>query len=87
MTAYAWRQLIFYLSLCSAAEVEQFLSASHAHLAAQSADFAERFRPVLNGLGLAARGERFAQDGSHASGARRFLGWSVGRHWLMPREV
>jgi len=86
-TAYAWRQLVFYLSQCSAADVEQFLSWSDAHLVEQSADFAERFRPVLKGLRLATHGGRFARDGSHASGARRFLGWSVGRHWLMPREA
>jgi len=85
-TAYAWRHLIFYLSLCSEAEVEQFISWSHAHLTAQAGDFAERFRPVLSGLNLAARGERFEAGGLHASGARRFLGWSIGRHWLMPRE-
>ena len=85
-TAYAWRQLIFYLSLSQQPEVEQFLTWSDAHLAAQSADFAERFRPVVNGLRLTAHGEHFAQDGLHSSGARRFLGWSVGRHWLMPRE-
>lgn len=85
-TAYAWRQLIFYLSLCSEAEVEEFIGWSEAHLATQVGDFAERFRPVLNGLQIATRGERFEAHGVHASGARRFLGWSIGRHWLMPRE-
>ncbi len=83
-TAYAWRQLLFYPSVGSRAEIDEFLAWSTARLVAQSSDFRGRFEPVLAGLRLAAAGERFDADGRHGSGARRFLGWSIGRHWLMP---
>lgn len=85
-TAYAWRQIVFYLALAERAELDAFLVWSSAHLNEQSLDFRTRFAPALAGLRLAARGESFDADGCHASGARRFLGWSLGRHWLMPRE-
>ena len=32
--------------------------------------------------------ERFGEDGIHAaSGGRRFLGWTVGRHWLLSKDA
>ncbi|HET9957287.1 MAG TPA: hypothetical protein VFQ61_22470 [Polyangiaceae bacterium] len=86
-TAYAWRQLVFYLSLLSASEQAEFLAWSTTHLAEQSLDFRSRFEPVLSGLRLTLAGETFDSNGRHASGARRFLGWSIGRHWLMPKEA
>jgi len=84
-TAYAWRQMLFYLSLAGGAEVSAFATWSAAHLEEQRPDFRSRFEPVLAGLRAAIAGERFGPDGLHAaSGGRRFLGWSVGRHWLLP---
>jgi len=77
---------IFYLALAESAELDAFLVWSSAHLNEQSLAFRTRFAPVLAGLHLAAQGESFDVDGGHASGARRFLGWSLGRHWLTPRE-
>ena len=82
-TAYAFRQLVFYLSLVEPAELDDFLVWSAEHVAQQAPNFQKRFEPVLGGLRLAARGERFDAAGRHPSGARRFLGWSAGRHWLM----
>ncbi|MCB9654415.1 MAG: hypothetical protein H6729_09840 [Deltaproteobacteria bacterium] len=86
-TAYAWRQMIFYLSLMDHAEVSSFLDWSADHLSKQQPEFRMRFEAVLSGLRAIARGDRFDPVGGHASGGRRFLGWSVGRHWLFPQPV
>jgi hypothetical protein len=73
-TAYAWRQMIFFLALLPQAEVDDFAAWADAHLAAQSPGFQERFGPALAGLRAAAAGRR---DG------KPFLGWSRERHWLI----
>jgi hypothetical protein len=84
-TAYAWRQMVFYLSLASPEEVETFAEWSAGHLQEQEATFRQRFEPVMAGLRSVIAGDRFASGGVHAgSGGRRFLGWSMGRHWLFP---
>lgn len=84
--AYAWRQAIFFLSLCPApAQAE-----AAARLRAQvqdsgDEDFQARFRPAVDGLAHVIAGGRFDTSG-HApapGGGRRFLGWSAGRHWLL----
>jgi hypothetical protein len=85
-TAYAFRQLVFYLALAEPSEQDGFLDFASAHLAEQPPDFRARFAPVLAGLKFAIEGESFDAEGRHPSGARRFLGWSLGRHWLMPPE-
>jgi hypothetical protein len=48
-TAYAWRQLVFYLALAERSELDEFLVWSSAHLNEQSLDSAPaslRFSPV-----------------------------------------
>jgi hypothetical protein len=80
--AYAWRQLVFYLSLSKGEEVEAFLAGAELELAKTPARFRERFRPALIGLRSASRGE--AVD---AHGGRRFFGWTVGPHWLLARPA
>jgi hypothetical protein len=82
-TAYAWRQMIFFLSLLSKDEVAQFLLWAGDHLEKQPADFATRFRPALQGLILAADGQPLDHPAAHGLGARCFLGWSRERHWLL----
>jgi hypothetical protein len=85
-TAYAWRQMVFYLALLETAELSAFLEWSAAHMQTQSGELRQRFEPVVAGLRAVLAGERFGADGIHAaSGGRRFLGWSVGRHWLLPQ--
>ncbi|HEX7679269.1 MAG TPA: hypothetical protein VF713_14155, partial [Thermoanaerobaculia bacterium] len=85
-TAYAWRQMLFYLSLAGPSEATAFVDWSSGHLTKQTADFRERFEPVMAGFRSVVAGERFGADGVHTgSGGLRFLGWSVGRHWLLPR--
>ncbi len=83
-TAYAWRQMLFYLSLLDQADVDSFLDWSAAYLSREQSDFRQRFRPVMQGLVVIAGGDHFDPEGYHpASGGRRFLGWSVGRHWIL----
>ena len=53
-TAYAWRQMVFFLALMSPGGVEQFLTWAHDHLGQQRPAFQERFRPALQGIVLAA---------------------------------
>jgi len=81
-TAYAWRQMIFYLSLLPAAEVAGFLAWAGEHLENQTPEFRDRFRPALNGLLLVAEGGSL-DDRSEKRDARRFLGWSKKQHWLL----
>lgn len=69
-TAYAWRQMIFFLSLAPPLEVEEFLHWATAHLQAQPQEFQQRFSPTLAGLSRAAAGA--------SPGAARFLGWVRG---------
>lgn len=76
-SAYAWRQMIFFLSQLSNTQVQMFLAWADEHLTSQPIAFQERFRPALVGLVQVASGATITLP------ARRFLGWSVGRHWLM----
>jgi hypothetical protein len=84
-TAYAWRQMVFFMSLLPIAEQKDLLSwmSSHilSHLAQQDSGFFNRFKPVMNGLKSAVAGERAS---SRDSDSLVFLGWVVDRHPLMP---
>lgn len=77
-TAYAWRQMIFFLALLPPDRVAAFLGWAERHLTQQTPAFRSRFEPALAGLATAAAG------GSPEQGGRRFLGWTTERHWLMP---
>jgi len=80
-TAYAWRQMIFYLALTTPAQLEDFLQWAEDHLAKQPTEFQTRFRPAFAGLVLAAKPEEV--DAANKVLARPFLGWSKERHWLL----
>lgn len=83
--AYAWRQMIFYLSFAETDEIPQFLIWAEDHLRTQREDFRQRFAPVVGGLRAVAAGVRFGEDGwTPTATGRRFLGWTAGRHWLLP---
>ncbi|WP_394841222.1 hypothetical protein LZC95_29650 [Pendulispora brunnea] len=84
-TAYAWRQMIFYLAHLDRSDQDAFLEWGSSHLEKQRLVFQTRFEPVWAGLRSVAKGHHFNEDGIHsASGGRRFLGWSIGKHWLLP---
>ncbi|MEV0095502.1 hypothetical protein [Streptomyces sp. NPDC050738] len=91
--AYAWRQMLFYLSLCppeaQQAFIEQWLGEETAH---HPTHVATRLAPALAGLRLVADGGAFTETGTGGdivNGAadalqpRRFLGWTTGRHWML----
>lgn len=82
-TAYAWRQAIYFLSLADfdsqrAAVVELRVIADR-----QSGPWRDRFEQVIVGLDASIAGTLFDARGC-LDGGRRFLGWSVGPHWLFP---
>jgi hypothetical protein len=77
-TAYAWRQMVFYLTMMPRADVADFLNWAHKHLDGQSNEFREKFRPAVKGLAIAAAGGELGERPD----ARPFLGWSKQKHWL-----
>lgn len=81
-SAYAWRQMLFYVSLLDPAQQEAFMSWCTQHLRAQITHFRTRLSPAMKGLELCIQGGRFDADGTHSDGGRRFLGWTTERHWL-----
>ncbi len=83
-TAYAWRQMIFFLALLSESAVADFLLWADDHLTKQSEAFRNRFRPALRGLVLAINGSSPDSDSGGKSDNCRFIGWSKTRHWLLP---
>lgn len=82
-TAYAWRQMVFYLSLLPKRDVVEFVDSVGEHLNGQSEEFAIRFRPAIEGLIMAVHGESVDGEAAMRCNARRFLGWSKDRHWLL----
>lgn len=77
-TAYAWRQMIFFLSLLPADDRRASLAWMDAHLARQPAAFRSRFQPAMGGLLATASG-----GAPTDLGGRRFLGWTAGPHWVL----
>lgn len=80
-SAYAWRQMIFFLSLARPQEVAPFMRSAQVHLVEQPTAFRDRFAPVLEGLRAAVNGDR------PDSAGRVFLGWSKERHWLIDPQA
>lgn len=81
--AYAWRQMLFFLSRASAAEQTAFLAWAQAELAKRSERIRVGFSPAVLGLGATLAGQApHATDPSSPMGIR-FLGWTTGRHWLL----
>lgn len=84
--AYAWRQMVFFLALLPAERVADWLQEAEEYVSTQPPAFQARFRPALAGLALAAAGETTngVASAGDTSTARRFLGWTTERHWLLP---
>ncbi|AOI68378.1 hypothetical protein [Burkholderia ubonensis] len=82
-TAYAWRQMVFYLGLLSTQDVAGFVQWAERHLAKQPENFRVRFRPVLDGLVQVTNGQPLGSGAVDAAIGRRFLGWSDATHWLL----
>ncbi len=86
-SAYAWRQLIFFLAVLPSPAVAEFLGWAEAYLDQQPEPFRSRFRPALTGLQLAAQGQTPERVGAAKEEARRLLGWSKQRHWLLGESL
>lgn len=85
-TAYAWRQAIYLLSLADEPTQQVVLGHMRHSWASGPDEWRSRFDPVLIGLEQISAGTRFDPAGQ-TNGGRRFLGWSVGPHWmLLPRD-
>jgi hypothetical protein len=82
-TAYAWRQMVFFLALLPDQNIAGFLRWAQGHLEVQKEDFRNRFSPALRGLVLVAQGATIDQDPVRKPDVRRFLGWSKTKHWLL----
>ena len=80
--AYAWRQMIFFLTRVSTNDITQFLAWGDEQLAAQPVPVADVIAPALAGLRDVAAGAAFDREGRTPHG-RRLLGWSVGSHWAL----
>jgi hypothetical protein len=81
--AYAWRQMVFFLSLTAYGEQSELASAARERLAAQPAHVADRISPALEGLGAAIAGD--VLDANGPPERRPLFGWTVGEHWLLAR--
>ncbi|MFI7499327.1 hypothetical protein ACIBVL_12585 [Streptomyces sp. NPDC049687] len=75
--AYAWRQMVFHLSLCAEREQARTLTWLSEEASRHPAHVAARLAPALTGLRQVAEGGR-ADDGT----GRLLLGWSTDGHWL-----
>jgi hypothetical protein len=80
--AYAWRQMVFYLSFT--ADVPAFLTWGRAQLERADELFRRRFEPAMRGLELAAASVESNDRAFENGGGRVFTGWSTDRHWLAP---
>jgi hypothetical protein len=81
-TAYAWRQMVFFLSRLSQAEQRAFAGAAHRALDEQAPDARRRVSPAVRGLAHVVDGGRFDEAGRPDEG-RRLLGWTTKRHWML----
>jgi hypothetical protein len=77
--AYAWRQLIFYLSLPEAGDPRPLVDQFHVESAAAPSTVHARLSPALVGLGYVVAGGRFTDERTPAGG-RRLVGWTTGGH-------
>ncbi len=85
-TAYAWRQAIFFLSFCEDSARSEALDELTGLSAEATGTSAQRLEPAVVGLRRIVDGERFDKTGRCGPG-RRFLGWSVGPHWMTKESI
>ena len=79
--AYAWRHLVFYLSLPDSGDPRLLIDEFHTDLAEAPATVRAMLSPVVTGLGYVAAGGRFT-DGRTPADGRRLLGWTTDGHWM-----
>ncbi|MFG2054344.1 hypothetical protein ACGFI9_09940 [Micromonospora sp. NPDC048930] len=84
-TAYAWRQMLFFLSLSTPAEQASFAQYAEHRLADQPATVRVRMSPAVAGLAHVIEGGTFDPDGRAGVG-RRLLGWTTEEHWMLGHD-
>lgn len=85
-TAYAWRQAIYLLSLADDPTQQLIIGRLRDRWANGPDRWRTTFEPALVGLEQIGSGARFDPTGRTDNDGRRFLGWSVGPHWMLPRQ-
>lgn len=78
--AYAWRHMLFFLSLRPEATHPAFLQEVETRLWQRKGDLAQRLAPAMLGLRHVVSGGQM-KDAPPA--ARCFLGWTLKRHWVL----
>ncbi|NMO17863.1 hypothetical protein HPC49_23350 [Pyxidicoccus fallax] len=78
--AYAWRQMVFFLSLRPEETHSDFVEWMGETLSKRRGDLPRRLGSAVVGLRHAVRGGRM---GNAPPQARCFLGWTVERHWVL----
>lgn len=79
--AYAWRQMLFFLSLTEVRDQREFPGWASEQVAAAPVHARARLAPALVGLRHAIAGGTVDVDGRLGEG-RQFLGWAAGGHWM-----
>lgn len=80
--AYAWRQMVFALSMLPAQQCRDAVGRVEAASQAHRGRAGVRLQPAVDGLRAVEAGAAFAPDGTTIWGGRRLLGWTTGPHWL-----
>lgn len=76
--AYAWRQMLFFLSFASADDRSSFRGWAAEEFATQPKEFQIRFGRAMAGLDVALLGHP-----PESSGGKVFTGWAEKHHWLL----
>ncbi|MBE7494682.1 MAG: hypothetical protein HS117_07035 [Verrucomicrobiaceae bacterium] len=80
-TAYAWRQMIYFLSGLSKAAQMDFLAFMRAMLYKEPEKLGQAVDPAIRGLHLAILGS----PPQSSADSKLFLGWTTGSHWLIEK--
>lgn len=82
--AYAWRQMIFFLSMLDAEAQSQAVNTVGQRIDCVSHGPARRgLDEAFRGLSDIAGGATFDRSGRSHGGGTRLLGWATGRHWML----
>lgn len=78
-TAYAWRQMLFFLSLLEDKNLNIYLNWMNEYFYQQAESFVSRFQYIIDGLIDVAQGKPITKES-------RFLGWTLGKHPLLASD-
>jgi hypothetical protein len=84
--AYAWRHLLFFISMSSPDQQAVLLDWVREEARSQPAHVVTPLASAVAGLAHVGAGGTFDPDGT-AGDARRFLGWVIDGHWMRPRPA